>query len=72
MIKVKTFTNELKIFHAINELSQLDQKVNAFIKENRIKRVISVSDSCTTDNSGASIGLIRVLAYEEGLKEKRK
>jgi hypothetical protein len=72
MIKVKTFTNELKIFHAINELNQLDQKVNAFIKENRIKRVISVSDSCTTDNSGASIGLIRVLAYEEGLKEKRK
>lgn len=72
MIKVKTFTNELKIFHAINELNQLDQKVNAFIKENRIKRVISVSDSCTTDNSGASIGLIRVLAYEEGLKEKKK
>lgn len=72
MIKVKTFTNELKIFHTINELNQLDQKINDFIKESRIKKVISVSDSCTTDNSGASIGMIRVLAYEEGLKEKRK
>jgi hypothetical protein len=26
--------------------------------------VISVSDTATTDNTGATIGLIRVLAYE--------
>jgi len=26
--------------------------------------VISVSDAATTDNTGATIGLIRVLAYE--------
>jgi hypothetical protein len=64
MIKVKTFANELKIFHTMNELRELDEKVNAFIKENKIKKIASVSDACTTDNSGATIGVIRVLAYE--------
>lgn len=71
MIKVKTFTNELKIFHAINELRQLDEQVNNFIKENRIKKVVSVSDSTTID-TGATIGIMRVLAYEETAKPKRK
>ena len=64
MVKVKTFTNELKIFHAMGELKELDDKVNKFITENGIKKVISVSDTCTTDSSGATIGLIRVIAYE--------
>ena len=68
MIKIKTFTNELKIFHTINELDSLDQKVNGFIKENRISKIISVSDTCTTDDSGATIGIIRVLAYEGKVK----
>lgn len=72
MIKVKTFSNELKIFHTINELNQLDQKVNDFIREKRIKKVVAISDSCTTDNSGATIGLVRVLAYEETVKGKKK
>ncbi len=64
MIKVKTFTSELKIFHTKQELTQLDEQVNAFISENNIKHVISVSDTCTTDDKGATIGLIRVMAYE--------
>ena len=64
MVKVKTFTNELKIFHTMGELKELDDKVNKFISENGIKKVISVSDTCTTDSSGATIGLIRVIAYE--------
>ena len=72
MIKVKTFTNELKIFHAISELRQLDEQVNNFIKENRIKKIVSVSDSTTTDTAGATIGIMRVLAYEETTKAKRK
>mgnify|MGYP001563784156 FL=1 len=71
MIKVKTFTNELKIFHANNELRQLDEQVNNFIKENRIKKVVSVSDSTTID-AGATIGIMRVLVYEETAKPKRK
>lgn len=64
MVKVKTFTSELKILHTMNELNNLDKQVNKFIKENKIKKVVSVSDACTTDNSGATIGIIRAVAYE--------
>ena len=64
MAKVKTFATELKIFHTIKELYDLDQQVNDFIKENNINKIISVSDTCTTDDKGATIGIIRVLAYE--------
>jgi len=62
--KVKTFATEVKIFQTMKELRALDEQVNRFIVENGVKKVISVSDSMTTDNSGATIGLIRVLAYE--------
>jgi len=62
--KVKTFTTELKIFQTIRELEVLDDKVNRFIAGNKVKRVVSVSDATTTDNTGATIGLIRVLTYE--------
>ena len=64
MVKVKTFTNELKIFRTTGELKELDEQVNKFIADNGIKKVVSVSDTCTTDGSGATIGIIRVLAYE--------
>jgi hypothetical protein len=64
MIKVKTFASPLKIFHARKELEDLDAMVNKFIKEKGVQKVISVSDAPTTDDSGATIGLIRVLAYE--------
>jgi hypothetical protein len=62
--KVKTFTTELKIFQTIRELEILDEKVNRFIAENKVKKVVSVNDTTTTDNTGATIGLIRVLTYE--------
>ena len=62
--KVKTFTTELKIFQTIRELEILDEKVNGFIAENKVKKVVSVNDTTTTDNTGATIGLIRVLSYE--------
>ena len=64
MIKVKTFACPLKIFHAREELEGLDQMVNQFIEENSVSKILSVSDAATTDDSGASIGLIRVVAYE--------
>jgi hypothetical protein len=64
MVKVKTFTTELKILKTMKELYDLDEQVNQFIKENNINTIISVSDTCTTDDKGATIGLIRVLAYE--------
>ncbi|MFC2035064.1 hypothetical protein ACFLUJ_02955 [Chloroflexota bacterium] len=64
MVKVKTFTSGLKIFHTAGELDQLDEQVNKFISEKGIKKIISVSDACTTDDRGATIGIIRALAYE--------
>ena len=63
-LKVKTFTNELKVFQTMKELSALDEQVNRFIAGNGVKKVISISDCTTTDTTGATIGLIRVLAYE--------
>lgn len=64
MPKVKTFATPMKIFHAREELEKLDEMVNRFIGDSGIARVISVSDTCTTDDSGATIGIIRVVAYE--------
>lgn len=64
MVKIKTFTSELKIFHATNEIKKLDDTVNEFIAHSHVTKVISVSDVCTTDDSGATIGIIRVLAFE--------
>ena len=64
MIKIKTFATPLKIFHAKDELDNIDSIVNKFIDDNSVKKILSVSDACTTDNSGATIGLIRVVAYE--------
>jgi hypothetical protein len=63
MVKVKTFASPLKIFQTKKELEDLDATVNRFIEENKVQKVISVSDACTQDESG-SIGVIRVLAYE--------
>jgi hypothetical protein len=64
MVKIKTFASPLKIFHAKKELEELDSMVNQFIKESNIKKIVSASDACTTDDSGATIGIIRVVAYE--------
>ena len=63
-MKVKTFTSELKVFHTMTELAELDEQVNKFIEENDVKKIVSVSDSCTTDNTGATIGIVRVVAYK--------
>ena len=63
-IKVKTFMSPLKIFHAVEEIASLDDQVNRFVAEQDVKRILSVGDTCTTDNTGATIGVIRVVAYE--------
>lgn len=64
-IRIKTFMSPLKIFHAVEEIASLDDQVNRFIADEDVKRIVSVSDTCTTDNTGASIGVIRVVAYEK-------
>ena len=64
MIKVKTFASPLKIFHAKEELDNLDHAINQFIQDNNVAKIISVSDTCTTDDRGSTMGIIRVVAYE--------
>ena len=64
MIKVKTFACPLRIFHAKEELDRLDKTVNQFIEENNVSKIVSVSDAATTDDTGATIGVIRVVTYE--------
>ncbi len=64
MIKVKTFTSPLRIFHVHNELTTLDKEVNDFLQVNNIKKVISICDS-TTHTDGNTMGIIRVVTYEE-------
>jgi len=64
MVKIKTFTSELRILHTMKELKELDERVNKFIEDNNIQKLISVNDTCTTDDNGGTIGIIRVVAYE--------
>lgn len=64
MIKVKTFGEPLQPFKAQKELLELDERINRFIADNGIRKVISVSDS-TTSEEGSTCGLIRVLVYED-------
>ena len=64
MAKVKTFTSPIKIFHAREELEKLDSMVNEFVEENEVSRILSVSDACTTDDRGSTIGIIRVISFE--------
>ncbi len=65
MIKVRTFTSQLKIFHMMQEISELDRQVNDFISSNRIRNVVSTSDALTTGGDGETVGIVRVLTYEE-------
>ncbi|MBI5116307.1 hypothetical protein HZA56_07515 [Candidatus Poribacteria bacterium] len=64
MVKVKTFGSQFQIFHITKELSDLDAAVNNFLADNKVKKVISVSDATTTNVDGATMGIIRVLTYE--------
>lgn len=63
-IKVKSFGMELRPLKTMQELRTLDDLVNDFIAANGITKVISVSDSPTADDTGETIGLVRVIAYE--------
>ena len=64
-LKVKTFGMEIKPLKTMQELTALDDMVNRFIAGNGVKRLISVSDTPTTDETGETIGLVRVVAYED-------
>jgi len=64
-IKVKSFGMEIRPLKTMKELKTLDDAVNEFIAQNGVKKVVSVSDSPTTDDKGETIGLVRVVAYED-------
>jgi len=64
-VKVKSFGMEIRPMKTMQELKRLDDMVNEFMAGNGIRKVISVSDSTTTDDKGETIGLVRVVAYEE-------
>jgi hypothetical protein len=72
MTKVKTFMTALRVFHTANELDALDEAVNKFVQNNKIDKIISVNDTCTTDLNGATIGIIRVVAYKESKSKDKK
>ncbi|MCF8070618.1 MAG: hypothetical protein K9L30_18715 [Desulfobacterales bacterium] len=63
MVRVKTFTNVLKPLYVMKALRELDDQVNAFIRDNHVEKVVSVSDT-STSGDGETIGIIRVLAYK--------
>lgn len=63
--KVKSFGMELRPMKAMRELHDLDEQVNRFVADNGVKRIVSVSDSSTTDDKGETIGIVRVVAYED-------
>lgn len=65
MAKVKTFTSQLKIFHVMNELEEFDGVVNDYIASNGIKKVVSTSDALFSGKEGETIGIVRVLTYED-------
>ncbi len=65
MYKVKTFGTDMKVFHVHEELERLDEEVNRFFADRPRARLIGVSDMPVTDESGTTIGLLRVVAYEE-------
>lgn len=71
-IKVKSFGVEIQPLKTTRELAQLDEEINNFITSSDIRKVISVSDTTTADDKGATIGLIRVLTYELHEDHKQK
>lgn len=72
MVKVKTFGMEIRPLKTTQELKNLDGIVNKFIADKNVEKVVSVSDTATTDDKGETIGLIRVLCYKESGKKKKK
>ena len=64
MIKVKSFTTPIKIFATNRELNELDEAVGQLLADEKATAVYSVSDSTTAGDTGETIGLIRVVAYD--------
>ena len=66
MYEVKTFTSRLDIFKTKQQLEELDEQINTFLSDPKVKKVVSVSDAMTTDDKGQAIGIVRAVAYRTG------
>ncbi len=64
-IRVKSFGMEIRPMKTMQELQLLDEMVNNFLANNKVKKLLSVSDASASDHNGETIGLILVIAYEE-------
>jgi hypothetical protein len=64
MFKVKTFGMELRPMRTMKELQELDEMVNQFLASEQVQEVVSVADMPTTDDTGETIGIIRVVCYK--------
>jgi hypothetical protein len=65
MLKVRTFTSQIRIFHTIEELAELDRQVNEFLAAGAIRKLSGLSDAIVTGDNGQSIGIVRTIAWEE-------
>ncbi len=65
MYKVKTFGTDTQVFHLHKELQRLDEEVNSFLASRVGAELVGVSDMPLTDESGKTIGLVRVVGYKE-------
>jgi hypothetical protein len=65
MFKVKSFAIDIQPFKTTRALNELDKIINDFFSSNAVKKVISISDTPTTDNKGETISIIRLIVYEE-------
>jgi len=63
MYQIKTFGEPLKPFKTAKELAALDEEVNTFIREQKVEKVVAITDTATTED-GSTIGLIRTLLYK--------
>jgi len=63
--KVKTFGTDMKVFQVHKELERLDRDVNEFFGKRPEATLVGVSDMPVSDDRGATIGMVRVVAYEE-------
>ncbi len=65
MYKVKTFGTDMKMFQVHKELVRLDEEVNGFFAQRPRAELVGVSDMPVADDKGATIGMVRVVAYRE-------
>lgn len=65
MYRVKTFGTEMQVFQVHKELENLDREVNEFLCGQKGAQLVGVSDMAVTDDRGATIGIVRVVAYKD-------